>query len=331
MDLKSFTGGFKEEKSQIPAILYPQLACQVNIDRERIIFSQYGRNFSFQVEEKSKTALEKLLLMMDGTRSIQELQKNFSGAHLETLNTIISNLDDRGLINDAAKLNDNLRLERTLELENNNKAKSNCFKTKIDAAEEQVKKQFLSGFAIENYHFLSRKSYFYSALQGFQNWTQNDRKLIAQRCDRESKQEELLLKVLEAIDISESELAETMPLPQTMSICNALSYWANFEPFFCSSILKILDDRTGTNFEWYLGCCEGIFTNQNFLTPIRELVNIKLAEPNESFSNFQIDLATKQRFQGQIYLFLEIYDDFIEGIWNYYSEKSDLLRLVTVI
>ena len=53
--------------------------------------------------------------------------------------------------------------------------------------------------------------------------------------------DELILCGLNAIGITREDLADTMPLPGTMAMCNALAYWAMTDPIFFFSTLGILE------------------------------------------------------------------------------------------
>ena len=65
--------GFQERNRQHSSVLRPRLACKVNLYNERIILSQNGRDFVFQINGLSGEILQKLLLMMDGSKSLSEL------------------------------------------------------------------------------------------------------------------------------------------------------------------------------------------------------------------------------------------------------------------
>ena len=54
---------------------------------------------------------------MDGTRSIRELQQMFSPENPEEINTIVRNLDARGLLDDVAQFRGHSGMDTLLDLE----------------------------------------------------------------------------------------------------------------------------------------------------------------------------------------------------------------------
>ena len=335
-------GRFKRKMQHHSPVPYPRLACKVNLYQDWIILEQDGRDFSFQLKGQSEEALEKLFSMMDGTRSLSELQQIFSPQRPEVVNNIVRNLDEQGLIDDVAQLQGHSDIDPLMELEDlthqllDKSVAENPFWKQIKYAESELPINVLYGFAIENYHFFCRKCVFDSPVLGFQNSTKF-RQLINKRYCQEYGQDELWLEALYAIGISREELIDTMPLPQTMALYNALAYWANFEPLFFLSIRGFLTSQTLHNFEYYLQACTRLELDSHFIYPIKQLVNTNLKREQINLSScvFQeilhIDGETRQRFRGQIYLFMEIYDNFHRAIWNYYSSASHLLRSVSAI
>lgn len=335
--------GVQGRNQQHPLVLRPRLACKVNIYKEQIILSQDGRDFGFQINGKSGEKLHKLFSMMDGTRSMSELQQIFSPNNPEFINTIVRNLDEHGLLDDVAQFQVHSSIDTLLRLEDltnellDKSVDENPFcKLIIKSNTSDLSINVLYGFAIENYHFFSRKCYFDSPVLGFQSSTKV-RQLMNELYCREYGQDSLLLEALNAIGISREELTETMPLPETMAMCNGLTYWANFEPLFFFSTLGMLAGQTLKNFESYLKACERVELDSSFIDPIRQLVNIKLKSEQENITRriFQeilhIDKETRQRFMGQTYLLIEMYNNFHTAIWNHYSSTSNLLRRLSAI
>ena len=336
-------GKFQEKKQkQHPSVLHPRLACKVNFYKDKLIFSQDGRDFAFQINTQSGKILEKFCSLMDGTKSLSELQQIFSPNNSELINTIVRHLDEQNLLDDVARVRVHSGIDTLLELEDltnellNKQVDENLFLKSIKSAISNLPIHVLYGLAIENYHFLSRKCCFDSPGLGFQSSTKV-RQLINERYCQEYGQDELAMEALNAIGISREELGDTMPLPETMAMCNALTYWANFEPLFFLSSLGLLAGQTRKNFEFYIKACERVELDSRFIDPIRQLANTKLKLEPENLTRriFQeiphIDRETKQRFRGQTYLFMEMYDNFHQAIWNYYSSASHLLRSVSAI
>ncbi len=335
-------GKFQERKQQNPSVLRPKLACKVNCYQNKLIFSQDGRDFVVQINSQSGKILKKFFSLMDGTISLTELQQIFSVNNSELINTIVRHLDEHNLLDDVAQVRVHSGIDTLLELEDltnellNKQVDENLFLKSIQSVTSDLPINVLYGLAIENYHFLSRKCCFDSPGLGFQSSTKV-RQLLNEYYYKEYGQDLLVMEALNAIGISVEELADTMPLPETMAMCNALTYWANFEPLFFLSTLGLLAGQTCKNFEFYIKACERVQLDSCFINPIRQLANtkLKLEEENLTRRIFQeiphIDQETRQRFRGQTYLFVEIYNNFYTAIWNHYSSASHLLRRVSAI
>ena len=334
--------GFLGRNQPRSQLLRPRLACQINFYQDRVIFSQNGRDFCFQIDPQSEKVLQKLFLMMDGTKSLSELQQTFSPHNPKVINAIVRPLEEQGLIDDAAELKlysgSNFLVE-LMDLATQLLDKSvaeNPFWKSIYSTESELPINVLYGFALENYQFFSQQCCFDSPVLSFQSSPKVQRLLNECYCQAYGRKE-FLLEALNAIGISQEELADTIPLPETMAMGNALAYWANWEPLFFLSNRGWLAEQTLKNFTSYLTACKRVKLNSCFIDSIRRLVNTKLKRQPENLTHrvFQeiphLDRETRQRFRGQIYLFMELYDNFSRGIWTYYKGANYLLRRVSAI
>lgn len=320
----------------------PSLSCRINFYQDQIILAQDGNEFGFQVNNRSRRKLEKLLSMMDGNNSIEQLQQKFFPHHPEAIAPIVQSLNEQGFLNGVTQINLDSGINTLLELQDlsrdlldkksNNNPLWQYFKLKIDNLPRNV----LYGFAIEHYYFFSHQYFGQTPLLGFQN-SAKIRQLINQLYTQEYGQEELLVKALATININREILTGTMPLPETMGLCNALSYWANVDSLFYFIALEFVSSQIEQNFELYLQTCEQAELDYGFIKSIKELVNIGLQnrEKNIAEGIFKeityIDRKTKQRFKRQIYLLVEMYDSFDRAIWNHYSNSENLLREIAAI
>ncbi len=332
----------EETNRQWATVMFPRLVCKVNIYQDRIICSQDGREFSFPANPQSSQGLQKLFLMMDGTRSIGELQQICAPKNPEAINTIVRDLDERGLVDDAAPLQVNSGIETLLELEEltrellGQSVEENLLWQLINPTSPKPPIGVLYGFAIEHYHLFSRRCCFQSPVLSFPASTKV-RQSIDEFYSQAYGQDGLLMSALNAIGISGEELTDTMPLPETMAMCNGLTFWANYDQLFYLSILGVLADSTFKNFELYLAASEWLELNPGFIEPIRKLVNTKLKNQQGTFSHHifenipHIDRETRQRFEQQTHLFVEMYHNFYRAIARYYSSAPNLLRRVSVI
>ena len=327
---------------KISPLFRPRLSCKVSLDPEQIVFSQGDRALAVAINDQSPTALQKLFLMMDGTKSLGELQQQFFPQDPDILSQIVQDLDQQGLINDATSLNTNSGIDTILELEAlttkllAKNAAQECFWQQVASADREIAIKVLSGLAIEYYYFCSQQCYFDAPSFSFPS-SRKIQQLINQRYQRKYGQDKILLKALNAIDISPEDLTNSIPLPQTTALAHALTFWANFEPIFFLTTLEAIATQTGESFTSCLQISEQLELDSAWLKPIRRLIDTKLKPEPEHFTHliFQeiphLDQITKQRFQGQTHLFWEIYASFYQAIWDYYSSASNLLRRVDSI
>lgn len=332
---------FKGKQQQLALPLYPKLAASVNSYPDKIIFSQEGRDFAFQLNGQIEKALQKVLLMMDGKNSLTKLQKTFSPSNPEAINTLVRYLDNNKLLDDASNIKIDSGLNVLLELESltdellKNQTSQNKL-TLIEADVSNLSINVIYGFAIEAYHLFSHQAYINSSSLSFQGSTQI-RKFINQVYCEKYGQDKFLLEALNFIGVSNEDLIDVIPLPQTMSMCNSLAYWASFDSLFYFSILGVLENQNITHITSYLQACESLKINSSFLEPIKTLINSQQNSEAKNISReifqeiFHVDKRTKQRLKAQIYLFTETYANFHTAIFNYYSSTKSFLRRVSAI
>ncbi|MBW4613245.1 MAG: hypothetical protein KME21_08170 [Desmonostoc vinosum HA7617-LM4] len=336
----------KSNTSQIKSVvvtqeitpMYPRLACQVNFYQGQMIFSQNGRFLAFEFNEQSRERLQKLFSMMDGSHSLSELQQKVFPHNPEVINGIIQSLDKQGFIDDLAHLKINSSTEAILDLEDlaNKLLDQNPFCQASNLLTSNLSTNILYGFAIEHYYLLSHYYYFYSPILNFQGSTKVQA-LIKELYYQEQGQDEFLLSALNTIGISREQLIESMPLTETMAMCNGLMYWANFDSLFLLSILGVLTQKKLKTFESYLHFCKQAELDSSFIQSIQKLLTTKLNHESESLTRriFQeithVDESTKQRLARQTHLFGEIYHNFYQAIWNHYTRTNNLLRHIAII
>jgi len=341
LEVNSKLPEFKGKQHQLPLPQYPKLAASVNSYQNRIIFSQSGRDFAFEINYQTGEIIKKILMMMDGTNSLSKLQQMFSPKNAEFINTLVHYLDTNKLLDEVFHLKTESFLDVLLELEDlsdkviNNKVIQNTFKfNQLDSDNVQLK--VIYGFAIEVYHFLSRKICIDSSLLNFQSST-HIQELVSQIYTEECGQDKLLIEALNYLGINNEDLIDTIPLPQTTSLCNTLAYWASFDSLFYLSIFGILAKQNLSNLNYYFQACESLEIDSSFLEPIKILIK---KQQNSDVKNIirkiyqdisQVDKPTKQRLKAQMYLFGEIYTNFYTAIFNYYSSTETLLRRVSAI
>ena len=309
---------------KISPLFRPRLSCKVSLYPEQIVFSQGDRTFAVTINDQSPTALQKLFLMMDGTKSLRELQQQFFPQNPDILSNILQDLEEQGLINDATPLSINSGIDAILELEAlttkllAKNAPQECFWQQVVSADREIAIKLLSGLAIEYFYLFSQQCCFGAPSCSFPS-SLKIQQLINQCYWRKYGQDKILLEALNGIGISQEDLTNSIPLPQTMALGHALTFWANFEPIFFLTTLEAIATQTLKSFTSCLQISEQLKLNSAWLKPIKRLIDTKLKPEPEHFTHliFQeiphLDQITKQRLKGQTHLFLGNLCQFLSG------------------
>ncbi|MCO4880943.1 iron-containing redox enzyme family protein [Paraburkholderia caribensis] len=192
----------------------------------------------------------------------------------------------------------------------------------------------IHGMIVENYHFLFRESYFDAPVLSYVANT-GVRLSMNEFYAEEYGHDELLLKALNTLGVTREDLARTVPLPQTMALCNALAFWAHSDPLFFFSTLGILEGKDIKQ-DSFLDAAYRIGVDPALLKPVKAHSDINLNGGHGSltrkiFSRIPaIADADVRRMRAQTHLFIELYDQFYTGIWEHYSTSPALLRTLDV-
>ena len=325
----------KDVKSPQLYLDYPCLIGTISCYNQQIIISQGGKDYPFLINEESQKSWLKLFSLMDGSKSVKELQERFFPNAPQFLEQTLANLAEQGLLDDGSQVDVNcadnqlIKLEQEVEilLEESN------FPRLINTDTIKLSLPFLYGVAIEHYHLSSQQQLVYGALLNWQTKT-DITQLIKQLYHQEFPQEYLWLQAMRAIDIDKNMLDDTIPLPQTQALGNALQYWASCEPNFNLILLSIWYRQRQKYLQSYLHVCTMTNINSSFLEPIQNLLDNQLDVLANDF--WQLIPApepqTYQRWQEQIKLFIKILGGFYLGMEDYYQENSQtILRQVSLI
>ncbi|MHB9838896.1 iron-containing redox enzyme family protein [Paraburkholderia terrae] len=192
----------------------------------------------------------------------------------------------------------------------------------------------IHGMIVENYHFLFRESYFDAPVLSYVANT-GVRLSMNEFYAEEYGHDELLLKALTTLGVTREDLARTVPLPQTMALCNSLAFWAHSDPLFFFSTLGILEGKDIKQ-DSFLDAAYRIGVDPALLKPVKAHSDINLNGGHGSltrkiFSRIPaIADADVRRMRAQTHLFIELYDQFYTGIWEHYSASTTLLRTLDV-
>ena len=281
-----------------------------------------------------------VLRAMDGTRTVDQIARS-ARTEAAFVHSLTSALDHVGLVRDERTPEARAALDVLFELEDlansllYESIYRNVFWHALLNETDTVPLQVFHGMAIENYHFLFRESYFDAPALNFPASTRA-RGLMNQFYGEEYGHDELILKGLSSLGITREDLADTIPLPQTMALCNALAFWARYEPVFFFSTLGILEGKDIT-IDSYIDACERRGLPAGFVAPIRAHANINMEGEHGSLTRalFEhlppIDARGVLQMRARTRLFIQLYDGFYTGIWNYYSGSNSLLRRLSTL
>jgi len=201
----------------------------------------------------------------------------------------------------------------------------------------EVPKKVYFGMAIENYHFLFRESWFDSPVLSYLPSTKA-RLIMNEFYGEEYGHDELILNALNHLDISREDMAETLPLPETLALCNALAYWSANDPLFFFSTMGILEGKDIKVDSYILAMENSGNIPPEFIKPIKEHANINIEAEHGILTRelfHEIPVVRDDQMKSMIAntrLFVELYDNFHSAVWNYYSnDNQPLLRRLSNI
>ncbi len=321
--------------------LRPRLAGNLSLQDGNLVLARDGLEFELEPEGSTLDELQEFLSRLDGTRTLGELQSGLSPEQRVRLDSLVKELDAYQMIDDVASVQAPSGIQVLLELEELGNAlimktlARNVFWTSLIAHPEEVPERVYYGLAIENYHLLFRESLFDSPVLSYQSNTQV-RVLMNEFYCGELGHDELVLKSLDAVGITREQMMDGIPLPETMAVANALSYWAASDPLFFFSTLGILEGKD-TQEDRFLEACVRRGLDPRFIAPMRahSEINRKGEHGNLTRLLFQaipcIDPETVRRMRRQTYLFVELYDNFFTAIWKHYTTEKDWIRRVSAV
>lgn len=319
----------------------PRLLCDVVESDGHLVLRRDGLEFDITSNDASPAEIRALLEAMDGSRTVEKLKTALLADSALSVESLVADLERLAMLDLVEKPEYRSGTDVLLELEDlaneliAQKLYTNVFWRNLLGEDMACPTNVLYGVAIENYHFLFREAYFDSPILGFQANTEV-RGLLNEFYVGEYGHDRLVLRSLGTIGISEDDLMETVPLPETMAMCNALSFWASSDPLFFMTTLGILEGKE-SEIDSYILACERYGLDKAFIKPMRKHaeINSKGGHGNLTRCIFasipQISHDDARRMRRLTHLFIDIYDQFYTAIWNYYSQTPTLLRRVSAI
>jgi hypothetical protein len=185
---------------------------------------------------------------------------------------------------------------------------------------------------VENYHLLFRESYFDAPILSYP-FSRRARVLINEFYREEMGHDQLLLKSLRSLGLTEEDLFQSVPLPGTMALCNSLSCWARHDPLFFFTTLGVLEGRE-VEVDSFVTAARRKGMPPEFVGPIEAHANINKNAAHGLLARdiFEAIPAVSAADARRIYrltpLFIQVYDRFYRNISDYYGAGEPLLRKV---
>lgn len=316
----------------------PKLLGRPCVLGKQLTIKENGSRFVVGDSHADSRELLRPLKLMNGQRTVNEISVA-AKMDRRRVSALVRSLDHVGLTTDDTSPNARPALEVLFELEDlandwlYQSIYRNIFWKNLLADPARVPLNVLYGMAIENYHFLFRESYFDAPALNYPSSTKA-RVLMNEFYAEEYGHDELILKGLNAVDITREDLADTVPLPTTMGLCNSLAFWARYDPVFFFSTLGVLEGKD-LQVDSYVTACERRGLSENFIKPIRSHAEINMNAEHGNLTRAMfahlpaLSASTVLRMKAQTRLFVRLYDGFYTGIWNFYATSKSLLRRVS--
>jgi Iron-containing redox enzyme len=306
-----------------------------------LIVHCHGVDHEVRADGVAPAVVARLLGRLDGETRIADAVSEEPSLSEDDARQLVASLDAAGLIDDVASIECRSALDVILDLED--LVDDLCAKTIFQnqfwrtclsvSGPGDLPQRLAVGMVIENWHFLFRESYFDAPVLSYVPHT--EARLIMNRFfGEEYGHDEILLKSLNAVGLTREDMRDSIPLPQTMALCNALAYWAHNDPLFFFTTLGLLEGQ-GLKKDSFIEACERAGLAEEFVEPLRIHSNINIGAGHgnltrEIFEHIPpLDHATVARLRSQTPLFVELYDGFYTGIWRYYTSDAPLLRRVS--
>lgn len=279
-----------------------------------------------------------VLSEFDGNTKISKILSSIPEITIPEVEAIIDSYHEAGLLHKNSEADFVSGLQCLLEVEDlQNRLMyetlyKNVFWQKCQEP-DSVPRNVYYGMAIENYHFLFRESWFDSPILGLPSSIEA-RVLMNEFFCEEYGHDELILLSLNKAGITREQIYRTVPLPETLALCNALAHWSATDPLFFFSTMGVLEGKD-LKIDSYVTAMEAsAHVEDSFVKHIRDHSNINLNDEHgnlsrEIFRRFPaVSKTDVERMKRQTHLFIEIYDRFYTAIWEHYSTSESLLRIV---
>ena len=298
-----------------------------------------GSIYELEPYDSSAQDIATIVKACNGQQKISDIENLFAEDKQHIVQSILQQLDDALLVDDNRLQTHRSGASVILELQElsasliSKTINKNPFWENVLNNSKECPASVFYGLAIENFHFLFREALFDSPILGYVP-NAKVRQIMNEFYIEEFGHDDLVLQALESINISRETMQVSLPLPETLAMCNALSYYASNDPLFFFSTLGILE---GGDIETdvFIEACNNKGLSEGFIGPMKTHSDININDEHGNLTRLifaeipAIDEQTVQRLRRQTYLFIEMYDNFYTAIWNHYSQnQQDFVRVI---
>jgi hypothetical protein len=294
----------------------------------------------YVVEHTRPDELMALLSVLDGQHGVDDLPAA-SGLSRDEVAQALTHLDAGGFLDDhtvpAVRSASDVcfAIEDELNRLFSEQIETSRFWQELSERPETVPHNVYYGMAIENWHFLYREHLFDSAVLSFPN-SREVRSALNEFYIEEHRHDDIVLKAFEPLGITPDQMRAGRPLPSTMALVNGLAWWARTDPLFFLATVSVLEGGPGAGEDGtdsFLEAADRASLPEPFVGPLREHARINAGHGHGRVSRELFDLlpavndSDEARMRAQCSLFMELYRNFYDGIWEHWSDPSrPLLR-----
>lgn len=320
----------------------PLLAAMVTRESNAKSLTLTTKGIEYEVSHPSLSDFEIVLRNLDGTRTREELAQ-MSSLPLSEVDDILDQLDSANLLDDPPTTRGATRaIEVQLELEGlinegfETHVEAGRFWQNLSESPAAVSEAVYYGFALQNWHFLYRENLFDSAILTFPS-NSAVRRHVNEFYIEEHQHDNIVLEAFSAIGLSPDDVQRSRPLRTTTALVNALGWWARTDPVFFFTTISTLEGGIVSHGDTdsFIEAAEAKGLPTGFIEPLRRHAAINNGHDHGSVSRQIMAMLPPQsertvaRLKSQVPLFIELYRDFYDGVYDYYAEPGHpLIRAI---
>ncbi len=329
-------------RNTVDLFKYPKLreSCIVekNVNVIKIIDKFSEDAFEITSEDTSLDIIGKFIDLLNGNNTFEDLS-NKTGISLDEVKEYIIFLDRELLITDGefekSSFTSGLEFILDIEYKVSNWMKvldSNPFW--IELKKGTLDKNAIIGHTIENYLILEKEYDFDGPIMSFEQNLKR-REILHEFYQEEHGHDELILKSLTNIGVSQEDLSKSVPLVYTEGLCNLLNLWSNEDPLSFMASLYILEGVDWEPDTFIQEISKNYDLPSGFVSPQVNHADLNQGHGHGNltrllFTTFTlIEKEDQKRIISNLKLLVDTLNEFYKEIYRYYTNpKNPLLRKV---